>query len=437
MNTTRTATRRQRGWGELLERARTVFTAPGFALFFAVVTGWVLAPGRRTVTAMIAAGDPVSRRAHDAYHRFFRAARWSSSELWQVLVVHAVGRLCPKGVLTLDLDDTLYKKSGRRVEGAGIFRDAVRSTRNKVVYALGLNLVVVTLRIEPPWGGMPVGIPVGVRLHRKDGPKTTELGEAIVRELASWLPDRSFLLCCDGAYACLAGRYLPRTTIVSRMRRDAAIYGPKPGPTGRRGRPRERGARLQRPAEMAAELCDDDMKAVSVAWRGGNKDILVFSRPVLWYEVDKKNLVLLVIVRDPAGVMRDDFFFTTDLQMAPGAVASAYAGRWSIECVNREVKQCLGAEDPQCWKYEGPERAASLSLWLYAAIWVWYIPTIRCAKSWIARPWYPKKQRPSFLDALAALRRALLDERITSMSSCSKQDRKILNGLLDLLATAA
>ena len=71
----------------------------------------------------------------------------------------------------------------------------------------------------------------------------------------------------------------------------------------------------------------------------------------------------------------------------PAWVASHYAGRWSIECVNREVKQVIGAEDPQCWKHKGPERAASLSLWLHAAIWAWYIPTYGTTPSWIPRPW--------------------------------------------------
>ncbi len=245
----------------------------------------------------------------------------------------------------------------------------MRSTRNRVVYATGLNLVVVTLRVSPPWGAMPIGVPVGVRLHRKGGPKTTELAAEIIIEVASWLPERRFALCGDGAYACLARRQLPRSTITSRMRRDAAIFEPAPPRTGKRGRPRTRGARLQTPTQMAARLADGDFTPADADWRGRPKNLLVWSMPVLWYSIDHNHQVLLVIVRDPAGVMHDDFFFTTDLDANPGGVASLYAGRWSIECVNREVKQCLGAENPQCWKHLGPERAASLSLWLYAAIW--------------------------------------------------------------------
>lgn len=101
-------TRSSRGaWTALVGLTRSCLSAPSFAVFATILTGWVLAPGRRTVTGMIAAADQQGRRSHDAYHRFFRAARWSTHELWKVLVVHAVGVLCPSGPLIVDLDDTL------------------------------------------------------------------------------------------------------------------------------------------------------------------------------------------------------------------------------------------------------------------------------------------------------------------------------------------
>ena len=437
MGSLRTTASSRGAWSALVGLARSCLSAPSFSIFETLMAGWVTAPGRRTITGMICAADPEGRRAHDAYHRFIRAGRWSTNALWKVLVVHLVVVLAPEGTLVVDCDDTLYKKSGRKVDGAGSFRDAVRSTRKKVVYATGLNLVVVTLRVRAPWGAQPIGVPVGVRLHRKGGPTTLDLATEIVTELASWLPERSFSLCADGAYASLARRGLPRCALTSRMRRDAALYQGAPPRTGKPGRPRKKGERLDNPGEMATKLKDDQFAAVRVDFRGTERDLLVWSRPVLWYTTDPDHLVLLVIVRDPQGVMRDDFFFTTDLAASPGDVASLYAGRWSIECVNREVKQCLGAEDPQSWKGKGPERAASLSLWLYAAIWTWYIPNCGTTVTWIMRPWYQKKTVPSFLDALATLRRFLWSERISAMSSDGPLNPKIIDGLLDVLTRAA
>lgn len=104
-----------------------------------------------------------------------RAGRWSIDQLWRCLSVHLINSLAPPGPVRLDVDDTLYHKTRGRIDGAGIFRDAVRSTRSKVIYALGLNLVVVTLRVDAPWGGCPIALPVGVRLHRKGGPTTIDL----------------------------------------------------------------------------------------------------------------------------------------------------------------------------------------------------------------------------------------------------------------------
>ncbi len=98
--------------------------------------------------------------------------------------------------------------------------------------------------------------------------------------------------------------------------------------------------------------------------RGTLTEHLIYTRDVLWYRVNKIELVRLVIVRDPTSVETDDFFFTTDLSATGAQTASRYAGRWPIEVCFRDVKQHLGGEDPQSWKRNGPERAACLSLWL-------------------------------------------------------------------------
>lgn len=168
---------------------------------------------------------------------------------------------------------------------------------------------------------------------------------------------------------------------------------------------------------------------------------LLWHRDVLWYRVNRRRLVRLIVVRDPTGTQPDDFFVTSADPDSPAAdpatTASGYTGRWSIEVTNRDATQALGGEDPQSWKGQGPARAAALSLWLHTAIWCWYLSTHADTPTWRTRPWYPHKHTASFADALAALRRTLWRQRITAMSAHPAHQPKITNTLLDVLAEAA
>lgn len=423
-------------WTAILAVTAGVFTRPSYAIFCDLLSGWVLAPGRRTVTAMIRMCDPEGARAHDAYHRFVRAGAWSMRGLWRRLAVAAVQSLCPDGRVVVDVDDTVFHKTGRKIEGAGIFRDAVRSTRNRVVHAFGLNLVVLTVRVTAPWGAMPLGLPVNMTVRRKDGQHTTvELAAQMMDELARWLPDRHFTLCGDGAYASLAGAGLARTHVVSRMRRDAAVYELTPPRTGRRGRPRKKGDRLPALADLAGK--NTGWTTVVFDCRGTTIVRHIWSRTLLWYAVCNDTPVLLVVVRDPDGKQPDDYFLSTDTSADPAEVAACYNGRWSIEVTFRDTKQHLGGQHPQTWAARGPERAAALSLWIYTAIWTWYIPTHGTTRTWTPTPWYLRKTTPSFADALAALRRLLWHQRITAVCSKPPLPPEIVDPMIDALAYAA
>ncbi|MGH3026147.1 MAG: IS701 family transposase, partial [Gaiellaceae bacterium] len=392
---------------------------------------------RRSIVGMVGVMDPARRGAHDAYHRLVRAGAWSLTSLFEVLARLALGLVTRDslGRVVCYLDDTLFHRPGRHVEGAASWRDAVRSTRSRVVYARGLNLVVLAVRCRAPWGGMEISLPVNLRLHHKNGKTMPELAAEMIAELASWLSQESFVLCCDGAYATLAGHHLERTVVVSRMRRDAALYEAPPARTGKRGRPRKRGKRLPTPLKLARAA--RRWTEVELDWRGRNETRLIWTRDVLWYRVCPEALVRLVVVRDPKGIEPDDYFFTTDLQMAPAEVVEIYAGRWSIEVCYRDVKQVIGGQQPESWKGKGPERAAGLSFWLYGAIWIWYLAVSGEQPSFTRRAWYPKKKTPSFADALAELRRVLWRDRISVNSRAAKLDEETVNLLVDALAVAA
>jgi hypothetical protein len=423
-------------WDQLLDRFTDLFRKPSSALFLTLVAGWVLWPGRRTVTRMVEVADPDGAHAHDAYHRLLREGKWDMAELWRRLAPLLVSQLGGNLRLVVDLDDTLFHKAGHKVNGAGSFRDPIRSRGQRTVFAHGLNLVVLTLRVQPPWGGEPIGLPINMRRYSKrDGRSLLDLGQEMIEEVARWLPDHSFILGCDGAYASLAGRDLPRTHLVSRIQRNAALYDPPPPRTGKRGRPRKKGARLGTPVELARAA--DDWTIADIDVRGEQVERALWARPLLWYSVRPLQQVMLVVVADPDQRQHDDLLFCTDLAIPPELVASLYYGRWSIEVTFRDTKQLLGGQEPQCWKAKGPERAAALSFWLYSGVWSWYLARHGVRPTWRTRPSYPTKRTPSFADALSTLRRELWSRRIFDASDPDPLMTKISALLIDVVSEAA
>ena len=423
-------------WSELLGQFFFVFTQPGARVFARLVTGWVLCTARRTITGIVPFADPMNIRAHDAYHRFFPDGKWKMSRLWWRLTLMLVKRFCPRGKAIFALDDTLFHHSGKTMDGAGAWRDAVRSTKKKVVYAWGLNLVVMTLQVQSPWGGEPLGLPVNMRLHRKNQKTLIELAVEMILEVRDWLDQSPFCVVGDGFYATLAGKALPDVTIISRIRRDANLYDPLPKKKRRkgRGRPRTKGKKLAKLEKMAAHL--QNWTIVEFRQQSETIERLVYTRTVLWPSVTKKP-IQLVISRDPEGKEKDDFFFTTDLTLSATEVLECYGDRWAIEDAFKNTKQSLGVQEPQTYKRQGPERAAALGLWLYSTVWLWYLQRKPHQRYFVVPPWYQQKSLPSFADALQCLRRELWRQRIITMFGRSSVHDHKFEFLIEALATAA
>jgi hypothetical protein len=179
-------------WQNIIKYFFPVFTVPTANVFASLVCGWILCTGRRTVTGMIRFAELFIKRPHDAFHRFFSTTNWSLTALWKLLAILLIKKFYPTGTIHLDIDDTLFHRPGPKVSGASKWRDPVRSEQI-IVFARGLNLVVLTLRVYPPWKGEPIGLPINMRLRRKEGLSHIDLAYAMLAEVAQWLPNRSFL----------------------------------------------------------------------------------------------------------------------------------------------------------------------------------------------------------------------------------------------------
>jgi DDE superfamily endonuclease len=136
------------------------------------------------------------------------------------------------------VDDTLFKRYGKKVFGAGWQHDGAAKGPNPV--GRGTCFVVLGLIVELPFLTRPVCLPVMARLWRpKTGPSKTELAASMIRLLAVCHHERAVVgdVVADAAYHGKALRELRgNVTFTTRLPANAVLYDLAPPRTGRRGR---------------------------------------------------------------------------------------------------------------------------------------------------------------------------------------------------------
>src|SRR3954447_15428726 len=101
---------------DLLAVFRPCFTAPTFSTFIGLLVGLIAQTRRRTVCGMLTGAGLDQVWHHSRAHRMFSNARWSGDALGMALTDLIVTRLLPTdSALTIAVDDTLFKRSGKKV----------------------------------------------------------------------------------------------------------------------------------------------------------------------------------------------------------------------------------------------------------------------------------------------------------------------------------
>ena len=108
----------------LLAVFRPCFTAPTFQTFVGLVVGLIAQTRRRTVCGMLTGAGLDQVWHHSRAHRLFANARWSGDAVGLALADLIVARLLPvDSALTIAVDDTLFKRAGKKVFGAAWHHD--------------------------------------------------------------------------------------------------------------------------------------------------------------------------------------------------------------------------------------------------------------------------------------------------------------------------
>jgi DDE superfamily endonuclease len=420
----------------LLWAFRSCFTAPSFRTFTALVAGMIAQPGRRTVCGMLTGAGLAGIWHHARAHRFFAQARWDPAAVGLILLHLVVDRLVPTDApILLAVDDTLLRRSGRRVAAAGWFHDGSTKTRNRQTrVAWGNCWIVAGIIVRLPMLDRPICLPVAATLCATNHARKQALACTLISRIAAALPGRTIHVVADGWYAGMdgaptvrktaAGRGLPTgVTLTSRPRANSAFRAIADPPMNKRGRPQRIGPRLGTAKAIAATLT---WHHTQVHRYGTTTAIDIAERTLLWYGVYRSRTVRLILLRDTPETGHTPktgyhlALISTDLTTPATELIERYAARWSIEVAFEDAKQTTGIGQARNRTPTAVARTVPLGLYTQTLVTLWYTdhghhPAIITTRRSTA-PWYRDKTQPSYHDMINTLRRTLIAARILRTS---------------------
>lgn len=424
-----------------------------------LVVGAILAPGRRTVTAILRVMGLRNQRQFQRYHRVLNRVKWSGVLISRILVTLLVATFVAAGVpVVIAADETVERRNGTKIAAVGVFRDAVRSSKKHVVYCFGLRWISMMLLVAVPWSPRVWALPFLTVLapsaktnqaNRKRHKTSIDWIGQMIAVVRRWFPDRAIVLVVDGGLAAVklglrCCRLAVPVTYVSRLRLDAALYDPPTvAPPGKRGPKAKKGARQP---SVQTRLTDPTTQwtPVTLPWYGGTqREVDLATGTAHWYTPSYDPLPLRwVLVRDRATTkaFAPQAFFATDQEALAAQIVEWFVLRWNEEVTFEEVRAHLGVETQRQWSDLAIARTTPALLGMFSLITLLgYRLTEDQPMPVRTAAWYTK-QTATFSDVIALVRRELWTTMKYTNSACKSGyvpiPQEVLHGLIDTFCYA-
>lgn len=413
--------------------------------------GAILSTGKRTVTAALRVMGLSQERHFSNYHQVLNRAVWSSRHVSETLLTLLIKNLNndESNPLVFGIDETIERRWGSEIAKRGIYRDAVRSSKTHFVKTSGLRWISLMWLTPISWADRIWALPFltvlapSKRYYEQAGrqhKKITDWARQMIFQLRRWLPHRALVVVADYSYSTLKFLHGCQTmvnpvTIITRLRLDAALYEPAPPRSGKVGRPRKKGARLP---TLQTILDDKQTKwqTVQVRWYDGQTQLMeITSQTAVWFHNGKPPVpIRWVLIRDPHGNHKTIALLSTSLEFDPLQIVNWFVQRWQVEVTFEEVRAHLGVESQRQWSDKAIERTTPTLLGLFS--WITLAAHLLFERGQLSvrqAAWYVK-ERPTFSDALSAVRQQLwFPATIFSMSVTEPDMIKIPQSLFDRL----
>lgn len=422
-----------------------------------LLVGAILAPGKRTVTSCLRVMGLSDEKRFEKYHRVLNRARWSAFEASRILLGLLIAAFAASGEVIIGLDDTIERRWGARIKARGIYRDPVRSSKSHFVKTSGLRWLCCMLLVTVPWAGAVWGLPFLTVLapseryyaeERKRGhQRLADRAWQAIHLIMRWLPKRTVIFVADSSFAVLDLLYLVSTTpgasLITRLRLDAQLYEPAPKrKKGQKGRPRVKGKRkpsLQKKLESRRTK----WSSVKVDWYGEkDREIEIYSETAVWYKSGSVPVpIRWVLIRDPQGKFESQALLSTNLNHSPQQVVEIFIRRWRVEVTFEEARAHLGIESQRQWSNLAIARTTPILFGLFSLITLMATKLINAQAMPVRTAAWYEKERPTFSDAIALVRRCLWSNCHFSMSGRNidhaKIPRSLMERFIDTLCYAA
>lgn len=440
----------------IILRFSSLFSKKVFEHVKVLLLGALLSIGNHTVCAALRFMGLKNELRFHKYHRVLSRVKWStltaSHLLLQLLLKCFASQQEP---LVFGIDETIERRRGAKIKAKGIYHDAVRSSHSHFVKCSGLRWMSMMLLCKVKWTHRIWALPFLTALapseryceqQRKHHKTITEWARQMILQLRRWLPGKSLVIVADSSYAALEllAAVKSYVCLITRLRLDASLYDPAPvRKPGQMGRSQIKG---ERQPSLAQRLQDRAMhwKTIQIdRWYGEvDKKVKICSGVSIWYRAGKPAVsIRWVLIKDEQRDKRPVALLSTDVNLQAEQIIHYFIRRWSMEVTFREVREHLGVETQRQWSDRAIACTTPSLMGLFSIVTLW-VNSLDKERSVEMQPtaWY-KKERPTFSDALAAIRTQLWQQKEFYLSEQQgemiKIPKALFSELTELLARAA
>lgn len=392
-----------------------------------LVFGTLTCMGRRTVTGMLTASGSQYLDWTTAY-RLFSKNRIDTGKIFEILTQHATNELEPSSEIVVSMDDTIIKKTGRKVSGTSWRRDAL-GPKFHTNFIWGQRFLQISMSL--PDSGLcsqARGIPLVFQhcpsvkrpiknasidekkafLEQKKKQKLSIQGSKCLNEFRETLDrqgcqNRTIHACVDGSYTNKEVlKNLPdRVILIGRIRKDTKLYC-LPNTNINVGRKRVYGEKLPTPEEIRQS--DNYPWREVTAWAAGKKHKFEVKivKDIRWRPAGERHTMQLVVIK-PLGyrltkksktLYRDPaYLICTDKELEIEKLLQYYLWRWEIEVNFREEKTMLGCGEAQVRCAASVESVPSFIVSIYSMLHLAARNASKFHSIELSRAlWYPKKK---------------------------------------------